>query len=84
MLDVFSGVNAELAGVIAIGIVLANIVNKGFVCNDPNKCCQVFTAAATHQATTDADIFLQSPTPSDQSTTGSGNLPPPGPGQIYA
>lgn len=30
MLDLFSAVNEELPGVIAIGIVLAAIVNKGF------------------------------------------------------
>jgi len=85
MLDLLSLANQELAGVIAVGIVLALIVNKGFVCTDPKKCCTVFTTAATGQ-TTDSDLFLQSPTPSDQSTsTGGnldiGNLPQPGPGQ---
>jgi hypothetical protein len=33
LLDLFSFVSEELAGVVAIGIVLAAIVNKGFVTN---------------------------------------------------
>jgi hypothetical protein len=33
MLDIFSIVSEELSGVIAIGIVLAAIVNKGFTAN---------------------------------------------------
>jgi len=78
MLDLLSIVSQELASVIAIGVVLAIFVNKGFVAN-----CQVFQAKSTTQ-TTDSDIFLQSPTPSDQSTSTGGNLPKPGPGQILA
>jgi hypothetical protein len=81
LLDVFSIVNEELAGVIAIGIVLAFIVNKGFVAD----CGNILAKATTQPSTeSDADIFLQSPTPSNPSTTGPGNLPPPGPGQFYA
>lgn len=33
MLDIFSVISEELAGVVAIGIVLAAIVNKGFATN---------------------------------------------------
>ena len=86
MLDLFSLLSNELAAVMAVGVVLALIVNKGFVCTDPAKCCQIFTTAATGQ-TTDSDTFLQSPTPTDQSTSTGGNLnlnnlPQPGPGQV--
>jgi len=85
MLDLFSLVSQELAGVIAVGVVLALIVNKGFVCTDPKKCCGVFTTAATAHPTDDS-IFLQSPTYDNQSTSTGGNLdlnnlPRPGPGQ---
>jgi hypothetical protein len=78
MLSLFSLVSEELAGVIAIGIVLAIFINKGFV-----RDCQDFAAKGTAYKT-DSDIFLQNPTPSDQSTSGSGNLPKPGPGQVLA
>jgi hypothetical protein len=85
MLDLFSLVSPELAGVIAVGVVLALIVNKGFVCTDPAKCCKQMLASATAQPTDDS-IFLQSPTYDSQSTSTGGNLdinnlPKPGPGQ---
>ena len=71
ILDVFSGINAELGAVLAIGIVLAILVNKGFVGD-----CGNILADATAQPSTqsDSDIFLQNPTPDNQSTSGPGNV----------
>lgn len=42
MIDLFATVNAELAGIIAIGIVLAALVNKGFTsdCTHTNATVQ--------------------------------------------
>ena len=71
MLDLLSLLSEELAGVMSVGVVLAIIVNKGFVGE-----CDTILASATQQPLTDADIFLQNPTPQDQSTSGPGNLQP--------
>jgi len=57
--------NEELAAVVAIGAVLAILVNRGFVGD-----CTPITAAATTQPASAA--FLVSPTPDNQSTSQQG------------
>jgi len=72
LLDIFSALNEELGGVLAIGIMLGVLLNKGFV---PDNCGDTMAKATVQPTTmTDADIFLQSPTPDNQSTSGPGNV----------
>jgi hypothetical protein len=67
MVDLFSIVSEELAGVIAIGTTLAILVNKGFV----GDCNNVLSAEVTGQPT-DATTFLNNPTPGNPSTSTGG------------
>jgi len=64
--SLLSLLNEELAAVVALGAVLAILVNKGFVGD-----CNIVNASFTVQPASET-AFLVSPTPTNQSTSGSG------------
>lgn len=58
MLDIFAGFQAELAGVFAIGFVIATFIRKGFIGD-----CQYPTTAQTASFQPGQNIYGQQPQP---------------------